>query len=349
MGIGLILLLICSALISGSEVAYFSLTPQQIDSLKKKKSKKDGRILGLLRSPDYLLGTILQMNDFINIIIILVSTTLLSMVFDFSGHPAWGFIVNTVLVTFVLVLFGEVLPKLIAAHDPLKFARRMSSPLKMLMPFARPFNLLMCKVTNTLASDTNGRRRMTLEDLANAVDLTSSSAGDEKKILKGIVNLPSTPVIDIMKPRVDVIALDIKMSNEEVVELAINCGYSRLPVYRETLDDIRGFLYIKDVLPYVLYKSKDFNWRHHIREAYFVPENKKINDLLEELRARKMHLAVVVDEYGGTDGIVTLEDILEEIIGDIEDESDHAKFSREEFDKNVEAAENSALKTKDKH
>lgn len=167
-----------------------------------------------------------------------------------------------------------------------------------------------------------GKGDVTLEELSEAVDIATETASPEKKMLKSIVKLPTISVEKIMKPRVDVVAIDIDSTNEEVVKIARECGFSRLPVYQEDLDDIKGFLYIKDMLPYIAGMADDFNWKDHIRDAYYVPESKKINDLLEEFRNKKMHLAVVVDEYGGTDGIVTLEDILEEIVGEIVDESD---------------------------
>lgn len=327
LGISLILLLVCSALISGSETSFFSLTPKQIDKLKEEADKRSNLILRLLGNPDYLLGTILQINNCVNILIVLISSILLGHIFDFSANPVLEFLVNTLLVTFILVLFGEVLPKIIATRIPVKFAKFMSRPLVILSPITKPFNTLMSLFTNRF-SNIPLRSDVTLNDLAQAVDIATPSEGEEKKILKGIVMLPTTDVCKIMKPRVDVVALDIEMSNEEVIKIATECGYSRLPVYQENLDDIKGFLYIKDVLPWLLEEKSDFNWKNYIREAYFVPESKKINDLLEEFRNKKMHLAVVVDEYGGTDGIVTLEDILEEIVGEIVDESDFVELGQ---------------------
>ncbi|MEG0890379.1 MAG: CNNM domain-containing protein [Bacteroidales bacterium] len=323
LGISLILLLVCSALISGSEVAFFSLSPKQIDSLKKSKDKNSVRVLRLLGNPDYLLGSILQVNNLVNIIIVLLSTILLSLVFDFEGHPVIEFLVSTIIVTFILVLFGEVMPKIMATHAPVRFAKFMSIPIIFLSPITKPFNYLMSRFASKVTHNIPLRGEITLKELSDAVDIATTSASAEKMILKGIVNLPTTDVRKIMKPRVDVVALDINLNNEDVIKIATNCGFSRLPVYDEDLDDIKGFLYIKDMLPYLLKFNKEkFSWREHIREAYYVPESKKINDLLEEFRNKKMHLAVVVDEYGGTDGIVTLEDILEEIVGEIVDESD---------------------------
>ena len=321
MGISLILLLVCSALISGSETSFFSLSHKQLEKLKGESDKRSQNILRLLGNPDFLLGTILQANNCVNILIVLISSILLGHFFSFEGNPVLEFVVNTLLVTFILVLFGEVLPKILATQIPEQFAKFMSGPLIFLGPVTRPFNWLMSKITDKL-NNIHTHSDVTLNDLAQAVDIATPSASQEKKILKGIVMLPTTDVCKIMKPRVDVVALDIEMDNKQVIDTAIECGYSRLPVYQEDLDDIKGFLYIKDVLPYLMDSDKTFKWQDYIREADFVPESKKINDLLEEFRSKKMHLAVVVDEYGGTDGIVTLEDILEEIVGEIVDESD---------------------------
>lgn len=315
-------LLICSALISGSEVAFFSLTPGHRDALKQEGDSRGEKVLELLSNPDFLLGIILQANNIVNILIVLLSTMLMGHIFDLSGYPVIEFLVNTILVTFLLLLFGEVLPKIVATHFPVQFAKMMATPLMFLYPLARPFNFLMKKLTSKISDNLESKGEVTLEELSEAVDIATPSTSQEKKILKGIVKLPTTSVEKIMKPRVDVVAIDIDATNEDVIKLANECGFSRLPVYQEDLDDIKGFFYIKDMLPYLVDKTGGFNWKEHIREAYYVPESKKINDLLEEFRQKKMHLAVVVDEYGGTDGIVTLEDILEEIVGEIVDESD---------------------------
>ena len=315
-------LITCSALISGSEAAFFSLTPGQKDALKQEGDTKGERVLWLLSNPDYLLGTILQANNVVNILIVLLSTMLLGYLFDFSGSPILEFFVSTISVTFFLVMFGEILPKIIATHYPVQFAKMMSRPLSAIMPVTKPFSKVMMSLTNKISDRFEQKGDVTLEELSEAVDIAAANAGDEKKMLKGIVKLPTIRVEKIMKPRVDVVAIDIDSTNEEVLRIANECGFSRLPVYQEDLDDIKGFLYIKDMIPYILGKQPDFNWKNYIREIYFVPESKKINDLLEEFRSKKMHIAVVVDEYGGTDGIVTLEDILEEIVGEIVDESD---------------------------
>lgn len=294
-----------------------------MDKLKRSNDKRSASVLHLLSKPNYLLGTILQVNNTVNILIVLICSTIISKLFPgLSGNIVLDFLVNTVLVTYILVLFGEILPKIIANHIPLAFAKMMSGAIQFIQPVTKPFTYLMTRFTNRFTDDASSKGDITLEDLEKAVDLAGGSVSQEKKILKGIVKLPSMEVTKVMQPRVDVVALDIELSNKEVVDKVIECGYSRLPVYGEDLDDIRGFLFIKDLLPYIQDSTIEFRWQDYIREAYYVPESKKINDLLEEFRAKRMHLAIVVDEYGGTDGIVTLEDILEEIVGEIEDESD---------------------------
>lgn len=333
MGICIVLLLFCSALMSGSEAAFFSLSPQETDKLRKAGDNRSKKVIHLISKPNELLGTILQVNNLVNILIILLSSALISRLFDFTGHPVLEFVVCTIIVTFVLVLFGEAMPKLIGTSRPVSFSRMMSAPLSFLRPIAAPINKLMELFTkNVDAGISQDVEEDPYKYLNGAVEMTIPSNPEQKKILKRILSLPKKNVTEVMTPRVDVVTLNMEMSNEEVIKVATACGFSRLPVYKENLDDVRGFLYIKDMLPFLLPENsaqnvnkssiKKFDWHSHIREAYFVPESKKTIDLLEEFRAKKKHLAIVVDEYGGMDGIVTMEDILEEIVGEITDESD---------------------------
>ena len=333
MGICIVLLLFCSALMSGSEAAFFSLSPQETDKLRKAGDNRSKKVIHLISKPNELLGTILQVNNLVNILIILLSSALISRLFDFTGHPVLEFVVCTIIVTFVLVLFGEAMPKLIGTSRPVSFSRMMSAPLSFLRPIAAPINKLMELFTkNVDAGISQDVEEDPYKYLNGAVEMTIPSNPEQKKILKRILSLPKKNVTEVMTPRVDVVTLNMDMSNEEVIKVATECGFSRLPVYKENLDDVRGFLYIKDMLPFLLPENsvqnvskssiKKFDWHSHIREAYFVPESKKTIDLLEEFRAKKKHLAIVVDEYGGMDGIVTMEDILEEIVGEITDESD---------------------------
>ena len=324
-GILILLLLFCSAMMSGSEAAFFSLSPKETQDLKDGEDSSSRRVIKLLSTPNRLLGTILQANNIVNILLILLSSVLINRLFDFTGHPVLEFLVCTVIVTFVLVLFGEAMPKILGTQYPVRFAKFTSLPLSLLKHTTIPLDKIMDKIGE------KKRRGKTLSEeeeedayemLRGAVEMTVTEDASQKKLLKKILTLPQKTVSQIMMPRVEVETISMDMDNEEVIKAANECGYSRLPVYKDDFEDIRGFLYIKDMLPYIMSRSKKFDWRKHIRQAYFVPGSMKINDLLEELRQRKLHLAIVVDEYGGMDGIVTMEDILEEIVGEISDESD---------------------------
>jgi len=321
----LICLLICSALISAGEASFFSLSPQDKDTLKRKGDKKSTAVLHHLEQPDFLLGTILQLNNLVNITCVLLSSYIITSLIDFSQTPVWGFIFQTIIVTFLLVLFGEVMPKIFASQYPERFAKKMAFPLIILGKLTYPVNCFMIYVSGKISKNLTPLRSMfSFEELSQAVDITGGTELEEKKILKSIVNFATTDVRKIMKPRVEVCAIDMEATFEEVKAMIIESGYSRLPIYEENMDTIKGFLFIKDLLPYIHSQNSDFDWHTLIRTAYFVPESKKINDLLEEFREKKIHLAVVVDEYGGTEGIITLEDILEEIVGEISDETDKA-------------------------
>ncbi len=325
MGLCIVALLFFSALMSGSEAAFFSLSPKEKQHLKDGEDSASKRVIRLLGKPNRLLGTILQANNIVNILIVLLSAVLLDRMFDFSGHPILEFVVCTVIVTFLLVLFGEAIPKVLGTRFPVRFSKMTSGALSFLKIFTLPIDRVMDvtiekkKQNKTL---TEQEEENAYKYLSGAVEMTMAEDIKQKSLLKKILTLPKKSVSQIMKPRVDVQTIDMEMSNDEVIQIAAECGYSRLPVYKDNFDDIRGFLYIKDMLPYIMNRSPKFDWKKHIREAYFVPGSMKTNDLLEELRKRRLHLAIVVDEYGGMDGIVTMEDILEEIVGEITDETD---------------------------
>lgn len=317
----LVTLLICSALISGSETAFFSLLPSQLNTLRIDNTRKSHAVLKLLDDQDSLLSTLLIINNLINISAILVANSLIDKVIVFGEIGATEFIVKVVIVTFLLLLFGEIMPKIFAAYNNYSFARLMALPLLSLRTITKPLSYLLIKsgklITNSLSTGHN----VSMDELQNAIEITQTETPEDKKMLSGIVRFVGTEVDEIMKPRIDVIALDIEASYDEVRKTVTDNGFSRIPVYKESFDQIQGILYVKDLLPY-LYESDDFEWQKLLRKPYYVPEHKKINDLLEEFQTRKIHLAIVVDEYGGTLGIVTLEDILEEIVGEIADESD---------------------------
>jgi len=320
----ILLLLICSALISGSEVAFFSLNPSQLKDIRSKNTKISKLILNHLDIPKRLLATILITNNFVNVGIVILSAYVSRQLFDFSNYPILGFIIEVVVITSFLLLFGEVLPKVFANHKPVSFASIMARPLIYLIRLFYPLSSLLVKTTRLadkkLASTAHD---ITMSEISDAIDITADkdTPEEETKILKGIVKFSDIEVKEIMKSRMDVVSVDSQISFKELINIVVDSGYSRIPVFTETFDNVNGILYVKDLLPH-LTKKEDFNWVELLRPAFFIPENKKINDLLQEFQEKKIHLAIVVDEYGGTSGIVTLEDIIEEIIGEITDEFD---------------------------
>ena len=320
----ILLLLICSALISGSEVAFFSLNPAQLKEIRLKDTKTNRLILNHLDIPKRLLATILITNNFVNVGIVILSAYVSDQLFNFSNFPVIGFIIEVVVITSFLLLFGEVMPKIYANHKPVSFASIMSRPLNFLIKLFYPLSSLLVRTTRLidkkLASTTHN---ISMSEISDAIDITADkdTPEEETKILKGIVKFSDIEVKEIMKSRMDVISIDSEISFRELIDIVVDSGYSRIPVFTETFDNVNGILYVKDLLPH-LTKKAEFNWVDLLRPAFFVPENKKINDLLQEFQEKKIHLAIVVDEYGGTSGIVTLEDIIEEIIGEITDEFD---------------------------
>lgn len=320
----ILLLFTISALISGSEVAFFSLNPSQLNNIRTKASRADNLILQLLEKPKRLLATILITNNFVNVAIIILSSYLLRELILLNDNPVLGFLLEVLVITLFILLFGEIMPKIYATQRAEVFARFMATPLVLLVKFLYPFSHVLVKSTSII--DKRMARKspnLSMSDLSEAIDITSdkTSPEEETKILKGIVKFADIEVSEVMKSRVDVTAVDFNTKYDELVKTVVESGYSRIPVYQETFDKIAGILYVKDLLPYLDGES-DFRWQNLLHQAFFVPENKKISDLLKEFQEKKIHLAVVVDEYGGTSGIVTLEDIIEEIIGEITDEYD---------------------------
>jgi gliding motility-associated protein GldE len=318
----IIILLIGSALISASEVAYFSFRPEDLENFKSDKNKKSKTVLKLYKNPEKLLSTILVANNTINIAIVLLAAYLSSKIFDFSSEPVLGFIINVVIITFLLLFFGEVMPKVYASRNNVTIALLMAHPLTILEKIFQPLTYLLI-FSSSFVKRRSGPRRsnISMDDLSDALELTSDEFNEDEKILKGIVNFGNTNVSAIMCSRIDVTAIDIKSGFDKIVPVLISSGFSRIPVYSGSFDTVKGILYAKDVLPYTN-NPCNFKWQALLRPPYFVPETKKINDLLKEFQTKKIHMAVVIDEYGGTSGIVTLEDILEEIVGEITDESD---------------------------
>jgi len=331
-------LLLGSALISASEIAFFSLSPQDLDVLKKDKSAGAQTVLEWKGKPKELLSIILIVNNFVNVGIVILGAFLTDemakSLLDESllEHPIVVFLLQVVLITLVLLLFGEMIPKLYANRNPLAIAQRMSTPLRILSktpPFSWLSDVLM-KSTDIINKRTKKMdMRLSSTDLEQAVALTKelSDSEEEHKMLEGIVKFGNTEVCQIMCSRMDAVAVDVKMNFTEVYEVIVESGFSRFPVYQESFDNIVGILYVKDLLEHIN-KPEDFNWRNLLRPAFFVPENKKIDDLLKDFQEKKMHMAIVVDEYGGANGIVTLEDVLEEIVGDITDEFDEVVHTK---------------------
>ncbi len=321
-----ILILLClSALVSGSEVAFFSLNAEDEEYLEKSDLKSDKRILQLLKDDKYLLATILISNNLFNVAIIILSHFSLTKLLDFSTYPILNFLLNVVLITFILVLFGEIIPKIFARSNSKTVARLASTPLSFFSKIAHPLGYVLVNSTTLIENRLSQRadNEVDIDEIEDAIDLTinSDNLKDENRTLKGIINFGNTNAKQIMKPRMDVVALDLELPFDKVHAVLIESGYSRIPAYKEDLDNIEGILYAKDVLEY-LQREKTFKWQKLLRKPFFVPETKKIDDLLREFQKKRTHLAIVIDEYGGTMGLITMEDILEEVLGEIKDEYD---------------------------
>jgi len=334
----LLILLFFSALISGSEVAFFSLNPTEKDTLNSNDLKSHQRVNQLLNSPKKLLATILISNNFINVAIIILSTYTINNAFNFSTIPDWlNLLIQVVGITFIILLFGEVIPKVYATKHALTLAKTMSKPIILLKNIFKPISSLLIYSTGIIDKQVKKKGLdVSVEELSHALDLTNDipEDKDEHRILKGIVKFGETSVKQIMKARVDVVSIEKSTPFNEVLNILLECGHSRIPVYEESFDKIAGLLYIKDLLSHIKEKE-NFDWNSLIRNPFFVPENKKLDDLLKEFQDKKIHLAIVVDEYGGTSGIITLEDVLEEIVGEISDEFDTDDVSYSKLDNNT--------------
>lgn len=315
--------LFISAFVSGSEIAFFSITPQQAEELDE--SPRTSAIRRLLEIPDRLLATILIANNLVNVTIVVLMSFALSEIF--SSLPGWAnFLLNTVILTFLILLFGEILPKLMANTNPLRWARMAVPGVNFLIKMCWPVSSVMVKSTKFVNKVvTRQSRTITPDELGQALEITRMEGQQDKEMLKGILKFGDTTAAEIMTPRVDITGLNASMTFPQVMEVVVDSGYSRLPVFGDSQDDIRGVLYARDLLPYIGEDNRldnGFDWLSLAREPYFVPESRMIDDLLEDFRQRKLHIAIVIDEFGGTQGVVTLEDVLEEIVGDINDEYD---------------------------
>ena len=325
--------LFLSAFNSGSEIAYFSLRPEDIDNIED--SHRRERVRELLGIPEKLLATILVGNNLVNIMIAIVLNFAMNQIFNFHS-TVLNFIVQTVILTFLILLFGEVIPKLYATNFNTKFASVASAPLKAAVKLFSPLTAFLVRSTSLVNKVVPTQtEELSVDDLTRALEVSEVKNPDEKELLEGILSFGDKTVSDIMRPRVDVVDIDQDDTFNEVVHKVIETGYSRMPVYEETPDNIKGILYAKDLLPYIGNRDNSFKWQKLMRPAYFVPETRMLNDLLEDFRRKKMHMAIIVDEYGCTQGIATLEDVLEEIVGEINDEYDTEEKFYNRINKNT--------------
>ncbi len=323
-----VLLLFASGFVSASEIAFFSLSPGDLNEIEEEDHPSDKRIKDLLADSERLLATILISNNFVNVTIIMLCNFFFAEVIDFGGSVIVEFIVITVILTFLLLLFGEIIPKIYSAQHTLQFTRFAAPALTVLRKVFSPLSALLVRssfLVNKCVSKKN--YNISVDDLSQALELTDKDEiSEESNILEGIIRFGGETAVEIMTPRLDMVDLDIHTPFSEVLKCVVDNAYSRIPIYEGSRDNIKGILYIKDLLPH-LSKGDNFRWQTLVRAAYFVPETKMIDDLLRDFQANKIHIAIVVDEFGGTSGIVTMEDIIEEIVGEINDEYDEEERS----------------------
>ena len=317
-----VFLLVCSGLVSASETGFFGLSAGDKEKIRKAKTAKGKLIAKLLSNPEKLLATILVANNFINIAIVIITAFLSDRIFAHLDNTVLVIVLQTVVITFIILLFGEMIPKILAAKYPLSISKFMAYPLWILEPLCFPFSIILIKSTNAVKKRLQKKHpsEISIEDLSQAIELASDDLKDDREMLEDIVASSSLDAREVMTSRVDVFAIEYEAKFSKVIGDIVESGFSRIPVYEDNLDNIKGILYIKDVLAHV--EEHDFDWHKLIRPHFIVPETKKINDLLTDFQSKKMHIAIVIDEYGGVSGIVTLEDILEEFVGEIHDEFD---------------------------
>lgn len=320
----IVVLLLVSGFVSASETAIFSLGSADVDRLKKRMEhnpRKAGAVLNLLSNSDYTLAAILIINNLVNILIVILSAKVVHETVEFRSD-VWEFVFTTVVVTFLLLLFGEILPKVFASHNAMKFALFGGRAVLVLRKITKPFAFLLVRSGKGVGKLTDSaHENLSLDELSEAIDITQTKTVEEKQMLSGVVNFAETVVEDVMCPRVDIVALERTTPFDKVKEVIIKSGFSRIPVYDGTLDNITGVLYVKDVFAHIG-EPTTYDWTPLVRTAHFVTEHKKISELLNEFRSRHVHIAIIVDEYGSTVGLISLEDILEEVVGEISDESD---------------------------
>ena len=323
-----VLLLFASGFVSASEIAFFSLSPTDLSEIEEEEHTSDKRIMDLLKDSERLLATILISNNFVNVTIIMLCNFFFEQVVDFGDSVIVEFLVITVILTFLLLLFGEIMPKIYSAQHTLRFCRFAAPIIAMLKKVFSPLSNLLVRSTFIVNKCVAKRNyNISVDDLSQALELTDKTEiSEESNILEGIIRFGGETAKEVMTPRLDMVDLDISSTFKDVLDCVVENGYSRVPVYEDSRDNIKGILNIKHLLPH-LKKDADFKWQNLIRSAYFVPETKMIDDLLRDFQANKIHIAIVVDEFGGTSGIVTMEDIIEEIVGEINDEYDEEERS----------------------
>jgi len=331
----LLLLLVTSALISGSEVAFFSLTSQDITKCKESEEASDKKIVSLVKNPRLLLATILIVNNFVNVAFVTLSTFVMWEIVGAKTTEGIAVIILTVLTTLALVFFGEITPKVYATPNNLKFAKFTSPLLSVSETIFRPLSFILMSMSNVIEKRFQRKGYdISVEELHHALEITTTNeetSDEEKDILKGIVNFGTLTVKQVMKSRMDITAVDIEMDFHDLMDRINKSGFSRIPAYSETIDRIEGVLYIKDLLPF-LEQEDTFEWQKLLRPGFYIPETKKIDSLLKDFQEKRVHMAIVVDEYGGTSGLITLEDIIEEIVGEINDEFDEEDIVYDQID-----------------
>lgn len=340
-----ILLLYASGFVSASEIAFFSLSPSDLSKIEENEHPSDSRIKALLDDSERLLATILISNNFVNVTIIMLCNFFFASVIDFGDAKLLEFLLITVVLTFLLLLFGEIMPKIYSAQNTLKFCRKAAPVISVLLSVFKPVSNLLVHSTFLINKLTRKRKvpNLSVDDLSQALELTDKNEiSEESNMLKGIIRFGEETAEEVMTSRLDIVDLEINTPFPDVIKCIVDNAYSRIPVYEESRDNIKGILYIKDLLPY-LDKDADFKWQNLIRPAYFVPETKMIDDLLRDFQANKIHIAIVVDEFGGTSGIVTMEDIIEEIVGEINDEYDEEERTYVKISENVYIFEGKTL------
>lgn len=333
--VGIFILLFLSAIVSGAEVAFFSLSQKEIEDVLQENNPKGKIISNLLDRPKKLLATLLVANNFFNIGVVILFSFIGRNIFKDVVSDSLKFLLEVILVTFLILLFGEILPKVYASRNNIKFAKRVAYPIAFLDKLLSPVSLPMRAVTLYLHNKLGKQKtNFSVDQLSQALELTDSegTSSEEQKILEGIVSFGNTDTKQVMSPRIDIFALEISETFAEIYPKIIETGFSRIPVYRDNIDQIDGVLFVKDLLPHI--DKTEFDWTTLIREAFFVPENKKLDNLLKDFQSLKSHLAIVVDEYGGTSGLVSLEDVIEEIVGDISDEFDDEHLNFSQIDEN---------------